>query len=132
MSNNRLYVGNLPYSVTELELRDLFGEIGSVAEVKVVMDRETGRPRGFGFVEMSSSADAQKAIEQLNGRDLQGRRSPSKRPRPARAAAVAVDSAVAVAASAAVVAGVAAAAAASAAAAAGAADVATASPTTSR
>ena len=70
---NRLYIGNLPYSVTELELRDLFGEIGSVAEVKVVMDRETGRPRGFGFVEMSSEAEAQKAIEQLNGRDVQGR-----------------------------------------------------------
>jgi RNA recognition motif-containing protein len=70
---NRLYVGNLPYSVTELDLRDLFGDIGSVAEVKVVMDRETGRPRGFAFVEMASDADAQNAISQLNGRDMQGR-----------------------------------------------------------
>ena len=70
---NRLYVGNLPYSVTEMDLRDLFGGIGTVAEVKVVMDRETGRPRGFGFVEMSTDAEAQSAIEQLNGHDLQGR-----------------------------------------------------------
>jgi RNA recognition motif-containing protein len=70
---NRLYVGNLPYSVTELDLRDLFGDIGSVAEVKVVMDRETGRPRGFAFVEMASEVDAQNAISQLNGRDMQGR-----------------------------------------------------------
>jgi len=70
---NRLYVGNLPYTVTELELRDLFGGIGSVAEVKVVMDRETGRPRGFGFVEMSTDSEAKSAIDQLNGRELQGR-----------------------------------------------------------
>jgi len=70
---NRLYVGNLPYTVTELELRELFGGIGSVAEVKVVTDRETGRPRGFGFVEMSTDAEAKSAIDQLNGRELQGR-----------------------------------------------------------
>jgi cold-inducible RNA-binding protein len=69
----RLYVGNLSYNTTELELREAFGQIGTVAEAKVVTDRETGRPRGFAFVEMSSDQEAQQAIEQLNGRDLGGR-----------------------------------------------------------
>jgi RNA recognition motif-containing protein len=70
---NRLFVGNLPYSVTELDLRDLFGALGTVTEAKIVTDRDTGRPRGFGFVEMSSEAEAKKAIEELNGRDVGGR-----------------------------------------------------------
>ena len=70
---NRLYVGNLPYSVTELDLRDLFSPIGTVTEAKIVTDRETGRPRGFGFVEMSNDAEAKKAIAELDGRDVQGR-----------------------------------------------------------
>ena len=69
----RLYVGNLSYDTNELDLRELFGQSGTVAEVKVVMDRETGRPRGFAFVEMSTDAEAQEAISQLNGRDLGGR-----------------------------------------------------------
>ncbi len=69
----RLYVGNLSYSVTEADLRDVFGEAGSVADVKVVLDRDTGRPRGFAFVEMSTDAEAGKATESLNGRDIQGR-----------------------------------------------------------
>jgi RNA recognition motif-containing protein len=69
----RLYVGNLPYSATELELRDLFGEVGAVAEAKIVLDRESGRPRGFGFVEMASDGEAERAIQELNGRDMQGR-----------------------------------------------------------
>jgi cold-inducible RNA-binding protein len=69
----RLYVGNLPYSVTELELRDLFAGLGTVTDAKIVTDRETGRPRGFGFIEMSTEDEARKAIEELNGRDLQGR-----------------------------------------------------------
>lgn len=69
----RLYVGNLAYSVTEAELRDVFGEAGEVVDVKVVLDRDTGRPRGFAFVELSSDGEATKAIEVLNGRDLQGR-----------------------------------------------------------
>src|SRR5215831_5473936 len=69
----RLYVGNLSYNTTELGLREAFGQIGTVADVKVVMDRETGRPRGFAFVEMSSDQEAQQAIEQLNGRELDGR-----------------------------------------------------------
>ena len=69
----RLYVGNLAYSLTEGDLRDLFTEAGNVAEVKLIFDRDTGRPRGFGFVEMGNEEDAQKAIESLNGRDVQGR-----------------------------------------------------------
>src|SRR5262245_40544842 len=69
----RLYVGNLPYSVTELDLRDLFAGLGTVTDAKIVTDRETGRPRGFGFVEMSTEDEARKAIEELNGRDVQGR-----------------------------------------------------------
>lgn len=69
----RLYVGNLSYGTTEMDLRELFGQTGTVAEAKVVMDRETGRPRGFAFVEMSTDAEAQAAIEQLNGREVDGR-----------------------------------------------------------
>ncbi len=69
----RLYVGNLSYQTTEMDLRDLFGQHGTVADAKVVMDRDTGRPRGFGFVEMSTDAEATAAIGALNGQDLQGR-----------------------------------------------------------
>ncbi len=69
----RLYVGNLPYSVTELDLRELFSGLGTVTDAKIITDRETGRPRGFGFVEMASDDEARKAIEELNGRDVQGR-----------------------------------------------------------
>jgi len=69
----RLYVGNLSYNTTEMGLRDLFGQLGTVADAKVVMDRETGRPRGFAFVEMGTDQEAQQAIEQLNGRELDGR-----------------------------------------------------------
>ena len=71
--SNRLYVGNMSYTTTEAELRDLFAEAGTVAEVKVMLDRETGRPRGFAFVEMSSGVEAQAAIAQFNGRDVGGR-----------------------------------------------------------
>jgi cold-inducible RNA-binding protein len=70
----RLYVGNLSYSVNETDLRDAFTAEGyEVSEVKVVMDRDTGRPRGFAFVELTTDEGASKAIENLNGRDLQGR-----------------------------------------------------------
>ena len=69
----RLYVGNLSYSTTEIDLRDLFGQAGTVADAKVVMDRETGRPRGFAFVEMSTDQEAAAAIEQFNGREFGGR-----------------------------------------------------------
>lgn len=67
-----IYVGNIPFSTTEAELRGLFSEYGEVTRVHVVTDRETGRPRGFAFVEMSKE-DASKAIAALNGQDLGGR-----------------------------------------------------------
>jgi RNA recognition motif-containing protein len=71
---NRLYVGNLSYNVTEAELKEVFAEGGkNVVEVKVVLDRDTGRPRGFAFVEMGSDGEAAQAIETLNGREIQGR-----------------------------------------------------------
>jgi RNA recognition motif-containing protein len=70
----RLYVGNIPYETTEAQLRTLFEQDGAeVTEVKIVMDRDSGRPRGFAFVEMATEEGATKAIENLNGRDLQGR-----------------------------------------------------------
>ena len=70
----RLYVGNLPFSADEDQIRELFGQNGrTVSEVKLVTDRETGRPRGFGFVEMSSSEEADSAIRALNGHSLGGR-----------------------------------------------------------
>ena len=69
----RLYVGNLSYNTTELELREVFGQYGTVADAKVVTERETGRPRGFAFVEMSTEQEAKTAIEELSGRELGGR-----------------------------------------------------------
>ena len=70
----RLFVGNLPFSVDESELRELFGNNDrTVAEVKLITDRDTGRPRGFGFVEMGNSEEADQAIRELNGHELQGR-----------------------------------------------------------
>ena len=70
MSKN-LYVGNLPFGTTTDDLRDLFAQYGNVKSAQVVMDRETGRSRGFGFVEMNDGAEA--AIDALNGKDFQGR-----------------------------------------------------------
>jgi RNA recognition motif-containing protein len=72
MASKNLYVGNLPFSTTEQELTDLFSQYGTVTKAQVIMDRETGRSRGFGFVEMSSGAD--EAIQAMNGNDYQGRR----------------------------------------------------------
>ena len=70
----RLYVGNLSFNTTEVDLRDAFTQAGlNALEVKMVMDRETGRPRGFAFVEMADQASATKAIEALNRRELGGR-----------------------------------------------------------
>jgi RNA recognition motif-containing protein len=70
----RLYVGNLPFDVDESQLRSLFQEEGrEVTEVKMITDRETGRPRGFAFVEMGNQANAQAAITALNGREVGGR-----------------------------------------------------------
>lgn len=71
MSTN-IYVGNLPFSATEDEVRDLFGAYGEVSSVNLITDRETGRPRGFGFVEMESGGE--EAIEALNQKELGGRR----------------------------------------------------------
>jgi RNA recognition motif-containing protein len=68
-----LYVGNLPHSTTEVELRQVFEPHGAVEKVTVVTDRETGRSRGFGFVEMTDASEADKAIAALNGTDLGGR-----------------------------------------------------------
>ena len=69
----RLYVGNLSFRTTQDELRDLFSQAGTVESVSVVEDRETGRSRGFGFVEMATPEEAQAAIEQFNGKDVGGR-----------------------------------------------------------
>ena len=69
----KLYVGNLPFSASEAEIHELFSQHGEVASVAMIMDRETGRPRGFGFVEMSNDAEADKAIDALNGQDFGGR-----------------------------------------------------------
>ncbi len=71
--NNKLYVGGLAYSVTDQDLNGLFSQYGNVESATVVKDRETNNSRGFGFVEMSSQAEAEKAIQALNGTDLQGR-----------------------------------------------------------
>ncbi len=70
---SRLYVGSLPYSFTDQQLQDLFAPHGTVTSAKVIADRFTGRSRGFGFVEMSTPEEAQKAITALNGTDCQGR-----------------------------------------------------------
>src|SRR5215212_2826402 len=68
----KIYVGNLPFTANEGEIRELFGAHGTVESVSLITDRETGRPRGFGFVEMSR-ADASRAIQNLNGKDMGGR-----------------------------------------------------------
>ena len=71
--NNKLYVGGLPYSVTEGKLEEIFAEHGTVQSARVISDKFTGQSRGFGFVEMASGEEAQKAIEALNGTQLDGR-----------------------------------------------------------
>jgi cold-inducible RNA-binding protein len=86
----KIYVGNLPFQLVDQDLMDLFAEFGEVNSAAVVLDRETGRSRGFGFVEMADDSAAMKAIESLNGKDIQGRalnvnearpREPRNRPR---------------------------------------------------
>ena len=69
----KLYVGGLPYSTSEDELRDAFAQAGAVDSAVIIMDRMTGRSKGFGFVEMSADEDAQKAIDMWNGKDFGGR-----------------------------------------------------------
>ena len=70
---NKLYVGNLPYSVRDGDLEQAFGQFGAVTSAKVMMERDTGRSKGFGFVEMGSDAEAQAAINGMNGQPLGGR-----------------------------------------------------------
>jgi RNA recognition motif-containing protein len=69
----KLYVGNLPHQMSEEELNVLFSEAGHVASAKIINDRQTGQPRGFGFVEMETKLEGQKAISILNGRSVDGR-----------------------------------------------------------
>ncbi len=69
----KLYVGNLPYSTTDNDLRDMFAAVGEVASATIIMDKMSGRSKGFGFVEFANDADADKAIEQFNGKDMGGR-----------------------------------------------------------
>lgn len=69
----KLYVGNLPYSTTDNELKSTFAAYGDVVSATIIMDKFSGRSKGFGFVEMSGDADADKAIEALNGKDMGGR-----------------------------------------------------------
>jgi cold-inducible RNA-binding protein len=85
--SNKLFVGNLSFDTTENDLQDAFAEFGQVTETNLMMDRMTNRPRGFAFVTMSSPAEAQRAIEALNGKEMGGRaltvniaRPPEKRP----------------------------------------------------
>jgi cold-inducible RNA-binding protein len=71
--DSKLYVGNLPYSTTDADLQSLFSAHGTVTSASVVKDRDSGRSKGFGFVEMSNADEAQQAISQLDGKDFQGR-----------------------------------------------------------
>jgi len=79
----KIYVGNLPFSTTDNELRDLFGQFGEVESARIVTDRETGRSRGFAFVEMSAREGGDQAIERLNGREVGGRSIVVNEARPA-------------------------------------------------
>ena len=84
---NKLYVGNLPYSATNDQLRELFGQAGEVTDAAIIMDRESGRSKGFGFVTMADAAGAEKAIEMFNGYEMDQRQLTvnAARPREERA-----------------------------------------------
>jgi len=69
----KIYVGNLPWSATDQELSEMFGALGAVRSATIITDRETGRSRGFGFVEMENDEDAKQAIAEINGKDMGGR-----------------------------------------------------------
>ncbi len=71
--STKLYVGNLSFNTSTQDLEDVFAEVGTVESTNIIEDRETGRSRGFGFVEMSSAEEAKKAIEELDGKDVDGR-----------------------------------------------------------
>jgi len=81
-----IYAGNLSYSVTDEDLKEIFGAFGEVSRANVISDRETGRSKGFGFVEMPVDAEAKQAIDSLNGKDVKGRaiNVNEARPRPER------------------------------------------------
>ena len=74
MMSKKLYVGNLPYSSTEEEIREVFGKVGAVESVSIITDRFSGKSKGFGFVEMASDDDAGRAISELNGKEVGGRK----------------------------------------------------------
>ncbi len=74
MNNKKLFVGSLPWGVDDAKLREIFSQAGNVVSAQVVMDRQTGRSRGFGFVEMSTEEEAQNAVSNLNGTDVDGRK----------------------------------------------------------
>ena len=71
--NKKLFVGNLPFQATEQSLQDMFAQVGNVESVAIITDRATGRSKGFGFVEMSTEDEAKKAIEELDGKEFEGR-----------------------------------------------------------
>lgn len=73
MNQNRLFVGNLSFQTTESDLQDYFSQIGEVKSASLMMDKVTGRSRGFGFVEFASAEDAKKAVEQFHSKEFQGR-----------------------------------------------------------
>jgi RNA recognition motif-containing protein len=66
----KMYVGNIPYNATEEDLRELFSEYGEIESLKIIQDQDTGRSKGFGFIEMAEEKDTRKAIEELNGKDF--------------------------------------------------------------
>lgn len=79
-----IYVGNLPFSTTDKELNDLFGQVGGVISARVITDRETGRSRGFGFVEMGSAEEGTEAVTRFHGYSLGGRNLTVNEARPRR------------------------------------------------
>jgi cold-inducible RNA-binding protein len=82
--NKKLYIGNLSYDATEDEIRELFASAGTVVSVSLMTDRETGRPKGFGFVEMETAEGAQQAVQTINGKMLHGREIKVDEARPPR------------------------------------------------
>ena len=80
--DSKLYVGNLPYNVTEDDLRTLFSQAGQIKEIAMIMDRDTRQPKGFGFVEMTTQEEAEKAIKLFNDYEMDGRRMMVNKARP--------------------------------------------------
>lgn len=80
----KLYVGGIPYNSSEDSLKEIFSQAGTVNSVAIITDRETGRSRGFGFVEMSSEEDLQKAVEMWDGKEFEGRKLTVSKARPAK------------------------------------------------